>query len=94
MQEAVDIANSENEMFDLSLSDIFSAGWHRTHESRQPLFQPSPIVPDFFPKSSELLREPAFPQVYRSGMEPGHKVCLEPVSTWLHVILWGACQIT
>jgi hypothetical protein len=31
MQEALDIANSENEMFDLSLSDIFPAGWHRTH---------------------------------------------------------------
>jgi hypothetical protein len=29
--ENLDIANSENEMFDLSLSDVFPAGWHRTH---------------------------------------------------------------
>jgi hypothetical protein len=22
-------------------------------------------------------------------MDPGHKICREPVSTWVHLILWG-----
>jgi hypothetical protein len=75
------------------LSDIFSAGWHRPQQSREPLFEPSSIDPDFFPKNTELLREPAFAQVYGSCMEPGHKVYLESVSTRLQVILWGTWQV-
>jgi hypothetical protein len=42
------------------------------------------------PKSTDLLREPLFARVYRSRMDPRDKTCREPVSTWAHLILWGA----
>jgi hypothetical protein len=61
----------------------------RTQQTRKPLFEPSSIDPNFLPKNADLLREPGFAQVYRSRMDPGHKVCREPVSTWVHLILWG-----
>jgi len=62
---------------------------HRTQQTRQPLFEPSSMNPNFLPKNADLRREPAFAQVYRSRMDPGHKICRELVFTWVDVILWG-----
>ena len=67
---------------------------HRTQQTRNPLFEPSSIDPNFLPKSTDLLREPAFAQVYRSRMDPGHKICRELVFMRVHLILWGIGHVT
>ncbi|MGA8477069.1 MAG: hypothetical protein WB696_03845 [Chthoniobacterales bacterium] len=63
-------------------------------QTRKPLFKPSSIDPNFLPKSTDLLRETAFAQVYRSGMDPSHTIYRELVFTRVHLILWGIGYVT